>query len=357
MGWLKHLRLSWVLGVAVLAISLIGANRYMHNPRETDADAKDTKIDRQQSRPAGVVCSGLVQPENDVLPLYPSQQGEVVEMFAKSEQVVKKGDKLLRLDDRMATSKLHEAEAGIKAAEATLQKARNGMERWKLEVLGQMKVIQAKRLGREAAKEKLEKAEELLSKGIHNTEAEVRAGRKQIEALAVEIEAEEIKLKVIELSKPEVEITLAEANLDRSKALREQAQMAVDACVLTAPEDGTIMQVFAGVGSKFGPQITKPAFLFYSGALTVRAEVDQEYVNRISEGQVVTIHDQTNSGQTWRGRVTYVAKSFLPKRDTAALTDLFQQNQDRVLECRIAIDRGQELPRLNQKVRVHINMN
>lgn len=358
MRWIHHLRLSWILGVLLIVGSLLGANRLMQAPRDGETNGKPTpSASDRPSKGGGVVCAGLFAPESEVIPLVPAQQGEVLEVFVKNEQSVKKGDKLLRLDDRLSKSKLEEADAGVEAAEGMLTEAKTALKTYEFSRKAQQKVIMAKKKAREAVEENLVYARRVTAEGISNQLHVVRAGEKQMEGLANEIEAEEIKLQILDLSKPDAKVAQAEANLRRSKALRDQAQLAVDACLMTAPTDGTILSVHTGVGSKFGPQIQKPAFLFYTGGLTIRAEVDQEYVNRIAVGLTATVTDYSDDAQKWTGKVTFVANQFLPKRDMTALTDLLQQSQERALECRITLDPGQPLPRLNQKVRVRIAAN
>jgi hypothetical protein len=116
------------------------------------------------------------------------------------------------------------------------------------------------------------------------------------------------------------------------------------------------MRSLVSPGDKFGEQFVKPAFLFYSGKLIVKAKVNQEWASRVKVDQVATVKDP-NSGQTWKGKVTYVAKSFLPDRDPNGGLEgmnLLQPAAELVLECRITLDPDQSTPPplLNQKVSV-----
>ena len=362
MRWIRHLKLSWVIGLAVLTASLLGAH-YYQQPRQGDspnsaAPAANGQKGSHAPRGGGVVCSGIIAPENEIIPLFPSQVGEVAEVFVKSEQHVHKGDKLLRLDDKLAKSKLDEAEAGVEAAEGLLVEAEIALKSFELEKLAMDNGIKAKEKMREAAQDELADAKEMASVDSKSAlKFKSSPGQKKIDALELEIKVERIKLEIVELRKPTAKVTQAKAGVKRAKALRDQAQIGVDACLLTAPEEGTIMQVFAGVGSKFGPQIQKPAFLFYSGDLMVRADIDQEWVGRVSPGQTAVIEDYSNPDVKWTGKVSFVASQFLPKRDTSAIPEFMQQNQERVMECRVTLDEGQPRRFLNQKVRVHIGSN
>ena len=92
------------------------------------------------------------------------------------------------------------------------------------------------------------------------------------------------------------------------------------------------------------------------GDIIVRAEIDPEFAAQVQMGQKATIHDSANTGRVWRGKVTYVADAFLPRRDTGTgIPNLMQPQQENVLECRVTLDAGQSpLPFIGQKVRVYL---
>ncbi|MFL5340036.1 MAG: HlyD family secretion protein [Gemmataceae bacterium] len=360
MRWIRH-RMFWFIGLIALTVSLLGANRIMHDryPPEGQAPAAPSGGQRaSRSVRDGGNFTGIVAPENEIVPLVPSAAGEVVEVFVRPEQRVKKGDKLLRLDDKLARLTLEESEAGVDDAELLLNKAQIAMKEYALTRLAQEKVIKAKDQARQAAEEELAEAKRLADASSQDLiKLKTGAAQKKIDALATEIEIEKIRLEIVDLKKPDLEVKRAQNGLRAAKVRRDKAQLGVDACLYTAPEDGTIMNVFVAPGSKFGPQIQKPAFLFYAGDLVVRAELNQEFVRRISVGQSATVEDDTDPSQRWTGKVTYVANQFLQKRDTAMIPDIMSQNQEKVLECRVTLDPGQPAPKLNAKVRVHIGGN
>ena len=110
-----------------------------------------------------------------------------------------------------------------------------------------------------------------------------------------------------------MEISQAKNGIKAAQLKEEEAQLGLDACILKAPADGVIMQSWVQPGSVFGDQAVKPAFLFYSGKLIVKAEVNQEWANRVAVGQRAEISDYTNNGQKWTGTVKTVGRGFLPK--------------------------------------------
>src|SRR5436305_14710995 len=97
-------RLPWVLGLALLTASLLGAGHVLH-PRPTDPPARGDRTagDRNggYGERLGVVCHGTVDIESGYMshPLMPVQAGEVTEVLVYEGQTVKKGDILLRVND------------------------------------------------------------------------------------------------------------------------------------------------------------------------------------------------------------------------------------------------------------------
>jgi membrane fusion protein (multidrug efflux system) len=362
MRWIRHTKLYLIGGVVLLTGSLLGAH-YIQQPRHNgDGPNREPQPGNGQrsnsgrGSSGGAYCHGIMAPESEIIPLAPSIYGEVIQVFVQQDQKVKKGDKLLQLDDRQLQSKLSEAIAGVKTADAMLAKAKIAMKTYDLTLLGEEALLTASKKKKAAAEEKLAQARKVANLDSKNAIAnDIRAGELNIEELESLIQAQDFKVQGIKLNKPESDVAMAEASVERAKALRDQAQLGVDACLMTAPADGTITQSFVGVGSKFSGQVQKPAFLFYSGGLSVRAEVEQDYASRVKVGQAAEVWDFSNPNQRWRGRVTKVGGSFESRRDTSGIPNLLETgNQERVLVCRITLESGDPLPILNQKLHVHI---
>jgi membrane fusion protein (multidrug efflux system) len=360
MRWIRHTKLYLIGGVVLLTGSLLGAH-YIQQPRHNgDGPNREPQPGNGQrsnsGRSSAVNCYGIMSPEGEIIALAPSIQGEVIQVFVQQDQKVKKGDKLLQLDDRQLQSKLNEAIAGVKTAEAMLTKAKIAMQTYDLIISAAEDLLTAKKKDKARAEVQLEQARKVANLDSKNSIAnDIRAGELGIEGLEAAIQAQEKQVKITKMNRPESDVAMAEASLQRAKALRDQAQLGVDACLMTAPADGTITNSFVGVGSKFGGQVQKPAFLFYSGGLSVRAEVEQDYASRVKLGQAAEVTDFGNPNQRWRGTVTKVGGSFEAKRDTSGIPNLLETgNQERVLVCRITLESGDPLPILNQKVHVHI---
>jgi HlyD family secretion protein len=362
--FLTKTRVAFLIFVVLVIGSLVGANRLMNGQRPQGAQHRDAPGAAEKStanstqHATGVVATGVFSSEDLPVPLVPSVKGEVVEVLAKTDQQVKKGQVLLRMDDRNARYELQRAENGVTQAELLVKKAEDGMKEWELRREIQLKQIEVRHEQYAEAYEATERLRKLMeSKTSSTAEAEhAMAVIKARQALKAE-EAEKLALKLIDHKKPTLEAEQAKSGLKEAELLRDKAKLGVEMCELKAPADGTIMQSYVAVGSKFGDQVVKPAFLFYQGGLIIKADIQQEWAHKVKEGMSAAIEDAGGSGVSWKGKVYYVARSFLPKREGAAALEgvnPFAQNQELVLECRIALDPGQPTAFLNQKVRVKI---
>ena len=88
-----------------------------------------------------MVSSGVVVPENDIVPLVPNMKGKVVEVMVKNDAAVKKGQPLLKMDDRHARNLLAQAKAGVTAAEQTLESAKRAMYQYSADRKAQATMI------------------------------------------------------------------------------------------------------------------------------------------------------------------------------------------------------------------------
>jgi HlyD family secretion protein len=143
-----------------------------------------TLVPAEYGRVADVVtATGLVQ-ARDVFQVGTELGGKVVEVLADFNQVVKEGDVLLRLDDRMARQKLRQAEVAVEIAKVSVKQAD---------------------ANRDAAAKALERVRELSPEVRRQTdvdvaESQLRVAEAGTEAAAVRVRESEEARRQAELS-------------------------------------------------------------------------------------------------------------------------------------------------------------
>ncbi|HEX3147131.1 MAG TPA: hypothetical protein VHR66_03560 [Gemmataceae bacterium] len=347
-----------VAGLAIVGIAALGLTVLM--AAGDPADKNRATATPQTAAGKTLVCLGMVDTEDKMIGIYPNnfpQPSQVIKVLKKEGDEVKAGEELLELDSELAALKVTEADDAISAATAELAKAEATIRAFDSGIKVTQKEILAKEAELNARKKELEDARIAVRDG-NKSKADLSIFEANVLAADLTLQATQLKLELAKSESPTYLRDLANANIKRLQVLKKQAETARDQIKCTAKADGKIIRTFVSEGSSFGPMTRDPAFWFVKkGPLLVRAEVTQEFANRVSKGQSADIEDETDSKQRWSGIVTKVGEQFLPKRHaTGGALDIFPVNDDRVLECLVSIDVpvGQSPPRFGQKVRVTI---
>jgi multidrug resistance efflux pump len=345
-------RLPWVVGLVLLLVTATGAGWFLnHTPAggETSFSEKSAGA----GSPPVTVCFGMVDADPGVTKLYPVVSGRVLEIVPEGTEV-KKGDVLLKLESRVAESKLQEAKADLAAAKESQAMAAKLPEQHKRKLEQQEAAVQAYRHQRESTYRDYKIKEEVVNENHINLNIKLayEAMVKKLDAL---VQAEEAKLAELKLfeSQPQAEMRRADADVAAKEARVDLADYALKECNLLAPADGTVLRVHTHAGEVLGANPTAPAIQFCpTGPKIIRAEVLQEWAYRVEGGQEVTIEDDTFAGATWQGRVKRVSQWFAEKRNK--IFEPFMVNDVRTLECLIEVTSEGRPLRIGQRVRVKI---
>lgn len=343
----------WLLGLALLAAGAVGARWVVHPRASLPLPGPPSPEEAWPPLPGGerfVIGLGHADVEPGVTGLNPTQLGRVREVLVKENQFVTAGTDLLRLDSEAARARVQEAEADLAAAQQRSAEARKLPEQQQHKLRAQQAMLEVMQSRVASARIALARKEQLNKSNLVDA-LEVRAAGELIKELEAAERAELEKLRNLESADPSVGVVQAEEEVKAKMARLEQARCALRECVLRAERDGTVLRVQVGPGDLITAQSTQPAILFCPAApRIIRAEVEQEYADRVVVGQHAQIEDDSRTGRTWEGRVTRVSGWFSQRR-SVKLGPL-QFNDVRTLECIIEINPGPELPRIGQRVRV-----
>jgi multidrug resistance efflux pump len=345
----RLLRLSiWVLGIGVLAASLVGANMALHSR------AGDAAVKEEAPAPAppveGAVCIAYVDVEERVRDLYPSRPGRVLEVLVREGEPVKKGAVLFRMEDQAAEYLVLQAEADLRAAEKRLEDANKLPAKHRLDLDQQKQAIVAKQGLLAAERYGLERLQRLL-KSNNAPQDEVNVADARVQAASASVAVEEKKLKQLELVDPSIDIARAKAEVDAKRAMLDSARFACDDCKIKAPSAGRVLRLSVGAGETIGTLPKQPPVQFLpDGPRIVRAEVEQEFANRVKEGQTADIQDDSKAGPVWHGKVVRISDWYTHRR--SIVQEPLQFNDVRTLECIIQLDPQPQMPRIGQRVRV-----
>jgi multidrug resistance efflux pump len=348
----RWLSFVWLVGFAALAVSLGGAGWMMR----TNAGPTLAPVPGGANT-AALHCIGHVDVPDGVSFPYPAAPGRVVEVKAREGQAVKAGDVLFRVDDRAPRDDFDRAENAVGAAKVGIDKAANARKKHEQMVLAQEQAIDAANLTVKTAQIVVNKKRSLL-KSNNTLPEDVTAAENDLDKARAGVKAEEAKLAALKLAVNDIafEERLATSDVADKQKLLAKAQLALDECDVKAPADGTVLRLDVRQGDLLGAQPKSPPLIFCpAGQRIVRAEVEQEWADRVQEGQVASIEDDTGngSGPKWAGKVVRVGDWMAHRR--SILPDPSQFHDIRTLECVIALDPNQPPLRIGQRVRVALS--
>ncbi len=349
----RWLSLVCLLGVALLAVSMLGSGWMMHS----NAGSPNASPVVPAGPAAALYCIGTCDVPNGVSYPYPTAPGRVIEVKVREGQAVKAGDLLFRLDDRAQQNDVAAAANAVQLAGLGVTKAKNDQTELTKALAVQTQAIAVARANLDAAQFAAKRKRDAAKKG-GLVEAEADAADLLAKTAEATVKVEEAKLEALQARADNLTLakTKADAEVVQAQLLLDKAKLALDECAVKAPADGTVLRLSVQAGDLLSREPKTPALIFCpAGPRIVRAEVEQEWASRVQEGQIASIQDDTGngSGPAWTGRVVHVGDWMAHRR--SILPDPSQLHNVRTLECMIEIDPNQTPLRIGQRVRVALS--
>jgi multidrug resistance efflux pump len=337
-------------------VSVVGAKDALRSPEGQGSGANSG--DRR------VVCQGHVDTREGVVRIYSEQLGRVKKVLVADNDDVKEGAPLFEVDsqgseDLLAEAKaaLKEAEAGVLEAEVAVKAARQKEKQYEENKTAQSKAVEARERELNAAKEQLDLIRKQAKNGLVKPE-DLKRAEETVKGLEAGWEAEKAKLRALEALDPKLGTQLAEARKKQTEATKERAEIAVrkaelgvQKCTVRAPAKGKVLRVLTKVGEVLSSSPQYPALEFIAdGPRIVRAEIEQEWANRLRPGMKARIRDETRAGEEWEGNLIRVSDWYTHRR--SQLFEPLQVNDVRTVECLIEFTEPNPPVRIGQRVRV-----
>jgi HlyD family secretion protein len=348
-------RAWWLLLLALLAASTPAAGLlFSYSSRGAPPAASERNQDKSTPSASNesIVCFGQVDLIHGVTSLFPMQPGRVAAVLVEEGQTVAEGTALVRMEEKAASSRVAEAQAALDEAELRLKQARKLPEQQRSRIAQQQDAVDAMRDRLSAAKRQLARQERLVADKLAD-EKDLAISKDHVHELEAMLRGEEKRLDDLKRQDVNDDVRRAEKEVEVMKARRDQAQFALDECVLKAPRRGTVLRMLVGPGDVLGSQSKQPAVQFaVEGPQIVRADVEQEFVGRVAVGQPATVQDETHLGRMWKGKVARIADWITQRR--SVLHEPIEFTDIRTVEVIISLDSGQPPLRIGQRVRVRI---
>lgn len=253
--------------------------------------------------------------------------GQIAELFADFNDVVKKGEPIAALDPRTFAAKVREAKAAVEVAQTNVLIKRAAVEKANANLANAVAVRSVAKEREASALAKYNKLardlgrkQPLFERGTISVSAldEVRADRDSASADLAATKAEK-KVKDAEISSANAGLRMAEAEhqnalalVKQKKAALEQAEIELERSVIRAPIDGVIIGRDVDRGQTVATSLEAPTLFVIAQDLKemeVHAKIDEADIGRVRVGQRVTFTVDSFPGRRFAGKVTQIRKA------------------------------------------------
>jgi len=275
----------WIIIIAVVILTalIVAAVLKGKNSKATKVAVEKVEL---RTLVETVSANGKIQPAKDIK-ISPYISGEVVELFVKEGDFVKKGFKLAKIDPEIYISTYEKIEASLKTAQAN-------------EANAKARLTQSKSQFRKSELD-FNRSETLFKKDVIS-QADFDAAQSSYEVARADVIAAEENLKSsqFQVSSARASVKEARENLNRTS--------------IYAPNDGTVSKLSVEVGERVtgasqfsaGTEIMRIANL---DVLEVNVEVNENDIVRVSINDTAIIEVDAYLGKEFKGLVTEIATS------------------------------------------------
>jgi multidrug resistance efflux pump len=293
---------------------------------------------------------GSVEQTNDayirgqVTLLSPQLAGYIVDVPVQDYQIVKKGDLIAQIDDRIYAQKVEQAKATLASAEAALSNSEQSRKSAEAKIVSAKAAVESANAAFNAAKTAYGRTQSLLKSNV-STQSDfekAQATYDQAQASVHQAEASELVAEQ-DLNTIVVNKRSLEAAVDGAKASVELAGIDLQNTRITAPQDGRLGEVTGRLGQyvSIGTQIAS----LVPNHVWVVANYKETQLEAMKPGQLVTFTVDALGHQSFTGRIERFAPATgsefsVIKSDNA--TGNFTKIAQRI-PVRIAIEPNQPL--------------
>lgn len=226
----------------------------------------------------------------DLTPLTAKVQANVKDIKVADNQVVKRGDVLLELDDRDYAVQVQQLEAQVASRQAALAvlQSKLGAQHAQIDQAAAQAVAagaDATRAGNDAERfSALLKDQYTTAQRAEAAKADAIKAKANVAASSARVQAEEDQLKGLA-----AQVEQAHADLAQAQAALTQAQNSRADTVITAPVDGVVGNRGAQVGELVKPG-SQLLVLMQPSSLYVQANFKETQVTHMAPGKTVKMH-------------------------------------------------------------------
>jgi membrane fusion protein, multidrug efflux system len=280
----------------------------------------------------------------DSVTVAPKIAGYVTDVYVADNQVVKPGDRLVRLDTRQYQVALNQALATIDARKADIERAQAEIKQQQASIAQALAQQQVARVSAQHAADEVKRYAPLVATGAESSEhlAELTSTRDQANA-TLTANAAAVDSARSQIGSVTAQLVQAKAQLEAAQASAQQSQLDLDNTVVRSVLGGKVGDRTVRVGQYVQPG-TRMLTVVPVQNTYLLANFKETQVGRMRVGQPVEMHVDALPGHTLHGVVDSFSPGtgsqfalLPPENATGNFTKIVQR-----VPVRIRIDTGAE---------------
>jgi HlyD family secretion protein len=294
--------------VLVAIVAAAGASRFWARPVEVQV-TRAVLVNPTAPVPV-LTAAGYIVPRRKV-ELSPKITGRIEWVGVDQDSQVKKGQVLIRLEQRDLQAQLAQARANTQAAEARLQQLLAGSREEDIEQA--QAAVEEAQANVVLAEVNLKRTEKLFAEGLVARQL-IDDGRNQSDTARAKLKAAKERLRLVKAGPRPEEIQQARAELRQTQASVELAEANLDNTLIRAPMDGTILERLAEPGETVTTTIVsqrgaKSAMLSMADLrdLLVEVDINQSDLKKLRLRMPAVVTPDAHPERRYQGVLTEMA--------------------------------------------------
>lgn len=318
-------------GTLLLGASLFRSHRVEAGPTPAAVKPLDSQL---------IVAPGRVEAISENIEIGTQLDGRLTSVPVEEGQSVKRGQILAVLDNADFAARVRLAAASIKEREAELLRLKNGSRaEARLEAAAQLREAE---VTLDHARLERDRRRKILDRGAIS-QSEFDSMDREFRAAEARVETARQRLALIKDETRQEDVLRAEAEIERARAQKAEAESMLAKTIIRSPIDGVILRRHKQSGESVSTSLNNPILVVGdTSRLRVRVDIDETDVAKISLGQRAAIRAAAFGDKEFTGHIVRIG-SILGRKNV--MTDEPTERVDRkVLETLVELDPGQQVP-------------
>jgi HlyD family secretion protein len=308
---MKLLSRKIFVGLAILIIIVVAVSFLARGRRGSNLEYFTTVIEKGSLRNV-VNATGVVQ---TVVTVQVGSQvsGQVLEIYADYNSVVKRGQLLAKVDPRNFEAQVQNAEATVSASQARVRSSEADIKTNQANVLNAKANLEAARVTRDNNLILFNRAKELLAKGL-SAQNDFDNAKANYDSSVAKYEQAQASVDQVTAqgASSAAQLEQVKAQLQQTQADLERAKLNLEYCNIYSPVDGVVISRNVDVGQTIAASMQTPTLFTIANDLSrmqVNASVDEADIGNIASAEDVKFTVDAYPTETFRAKISEIRLS------------------------------------------------